>query len=108
VGPAGRVVDVVVAIVDGGVVGGVTTVVVGTVTDTTNVVVTDTEVVEGGATSGAVVEGGATSDEVPQPPAINANIRASDTSGILGRQSTPKPCRIRPVDHRSDPAGPRV
>ena len=94
--------------VDGGVVGGETTVVVGTVTDTATVVITDAEVVEGRATSDEVIKGEATSDEVPQPPAINANIRASDTNGIRGRQSTPTPCRIRPVDHRSDPAGPRV
>jgi hypothetical protein len=87
---------VVVVMVGGGVVGGAATVVVGAVTDTASVVVTGTEVVEGGATS----------DEVPQPPAINT--RTSDTSGILGRQSAPTPCRIRPVDHRSDPAGPRL
>jgi hypothetical protein len=94
--------------VGGGVVGGAATVVVGTVTNTASVVVTGAEVVEGGATSDEVVESGATSDEVPQPPAINANTRASDTSGILDRQSTPTPCRIRPVDHRFDPAGPRL
>ena len=95
-------------VVGGAVVGGAGTVVVGTVVVGTVVVGTVTDVASVVVTGIVMVEDcRATSEEVPQPPAISAGTRASDSSEVLGEQPNPVPCRIGPVDHRSDPAGPR-